>query len=45
MEQQEIYEPPVAVELGDFTELTRSSNFGRSNDGYLYWYDFANARG
>lgn len=23
MEQQDVYEPPVVVELGDFAELTR----------------------
>lgn len=46
MEKTEVYEPPTIVEIGDFAELTRSSNYGTYVDGYYTgWYYRDNARG
>lgn len=46
MDQQDVYEPPVAIEIGEFAELTRSSNYGTYVDGYYTgWYYRDSARG
>lgn len=38
MEQQEIYEAPVVVELGDFAELTRGPIAYGHPDVYGYYF-------
>lgn len=45
MEQQELYEPPVVVELGEFAELTRGPITYGHADWYLGYYVITGTRG
>ncbi|MBF6049537.1 lasso RiPP family leader peptide-containing protein [Streptomyces sp. NRRL B-1677] len=40
MDQQELYEPPVMVEVGDFADLTRGEALGAHYEGGFPPYEW-----
>ncbi|WP_161624832.1 lasso RiPP family leader peptide-containing protein [Streptomyces spectabilis] len=40
MEQEDLYEPPALVEVGDFTELTRGEALGSYYEGGFPPYEW-----